>query len=121
MTRPRFNDRSPRRGTARSGMSTNRAWIKTPQAGPLADSVTSRRKRIFAIVSRPIPTKSEGKTIRRILLFDNHPESLRLVLESGFDLETDDAVSQREIRKSIICGSILIAMAVAAMLWLLLW
>jgi len=102
-------------------MGTNRAWVKMPQAGALADSVTSRRKKIFAIVSRPIPTKGEGKTIRRILLFDNHPESLRLVLESAFDLEADDAASRREMRKSLICGSILIAMVVAAMLWLLSW
>ena len=121
MASPRFNDRSQRRGIARSAMGANRAWIKMPQAGPLADSVASRRKRIFAIVSRPIPTKGEGKTIRRILLFDNHPASLRLVLESGFDLETDDAASRREMGKSIICGSILIAMVIAAVLWPLLW
>ena len=80
-------------------------------------STSSGQKSIFEIVSRPIPTEAEGKTARRILIFDNHPNSLRLVLGTGVDLDSDDAAWGREKRKSIICGSILIAMLVAAMLW----
>jgi hypothetical protein len=84
-------------------------------------SVTSGQKRFFAIVSPPIPTSVAGKTIRRIMIFDNHPDSLRLVLKSGLDLEGDAAASRRERRRSIICGFILIAMVVAALLWPLWW
>ena len=98
-------------------------WIRvTHVSGPvLDDSNGSDKRRIFAIVSRPIPTEVEGKTIRRVLIFDNHPDSLRLVSESGADLDTDKAESRRERRASIICGSILIAIVVGAMLSPLFW
>jgi hypothetical protein len=92
-------------------------WIRTPDLGCLRDSVSSGQKRFFAIVSPPIPTSVAGKTIRRIMIFDNHPDSLRLVLKSGLDLDSDAAASRRERRTSIICGFILIAMVVAALLW----
>jgi len=59
--------------------------------------------------------------MRRILIFDNHPDSLRLVFESGVDPDSDDAASQRERRTSITCGLILVAMLVAVMLWRLCW
>jgi hypothetical protein len=89
-----------------------------PELGRLRDSTRSGRKRIFAIVSRPIPTGVEGKTIRGILIFDNHPESLRLVSKTGVDVDNDEAASRQT---SIICGSILIAMVIAAMLWPMFW
>ena len=66
-----------------------------------------------------MPTPFEGKTMRRIVIFDNHPDSLRLVLDSGVNVESNDAVSRRERRGSLICGLIVIAMLVAALLWLL--
>jgi hypothetical protein len=93
-----------------------------PDLGSIRDAADSPRKRIFAMVSRPIPTGVEGKTIRRVLIFDNHPDSLRLVLKPGANLDSnDEAKFRRERRTSIICGFILIAMLVAAMLWPLLW
>ena len=93
--------------------------IRTSELGDPSGSATSGQKRIFAIVSPPIPTLVEGKTMRRIVIFDNHPNSLRLVLQSGVNVESDDAVSRRERRTSIICGLILIAMLVAGLLWAL--
>jgi hypothetical protein len=92
-----------------------------PDLGCLDDSRRSGRKRIFAIVWRPIPTALDGKTTRRILIFDNHPDSLRLIFGTGVDSDSDHAAWRRERRTSVICGSILIAMVVAAMLWSLLW
>ena len=44
------------------------------------DATTLGRRRIFVVASRPI-TESE-KTIRHIVIFDNHPDSLRLLLNS---------------------------------------
>src|SRR5882757_708954 len=98
-------------------------WIRvTHTCRPvLNDSKGLRQKRIFAIVSRPVPSEVEGKIIRRILIFDNHPDSLRLVSESGADLDTEEAASRWERRASIICGSILIAIVVGAMLSPLFW
>ncbi len=55
--------------------------------------------------------------MRRIVIFDNHPDSLRLVLDSGVDLNSDDGASLRERQTSITCGLILVAMLVAALLW----
>ena len=106
----------------RSGKAKKQSLFQMPDLGSVRDAAGSSRKRIFAIVSRPIPSDVEGKTIRRILLFDNHPDSLRLVLKPCANLDSDDeAKFRRERRTSIICGSILIAMVVAAMLWPLLW
>jgi hypothetical protein len=92
-----------------------------PELGYPSGSASSGQKRIFAIVSPPIPTPVEGKTIRRIVIFDNHPDSLRLVSESEVDPDSDEAASRRERRTSIICGSILIAIVLVAVLWPLLW
>ena len=85
----------------------------------IRDSASSARRRIFAIVARPKVDLGD-KVIRRILIFDNHPDSLRLVLNSGVDADSDDT-SRRERRTSIIYGFILIAMLVAAVLWSLCW
>ncbi len=117
MDSPRFNDRSRRRAISRCPTGRYSQWIRIPELGRLSDSASSGQKRIFAIVSPPIPTTVEGKTIRRIVIFDNHPDSLRLVLGSGVDLESNDAASRRERRTFIICGLILILMVVAALLW----
>jgi hypothetical protein len=92
-----------------------------PEIRCLDDSARSHRKRIFTIVSRPMAAGADGKTSRRILIFDNHPDSLRLVFESGADFDTDDAASRREKRTSIVFGLILIAMLAGAMLWALFW
>lgn len=121
MVSPRFNNGSERGAMSHPVMGRYSQWIPVPELRSLHDSKSSNRKRIFAIVSRPIPTNVKGKTIRRIIIFDNHPDSLRVVLGSGRRLDTDDAVSRREKRTSIICGSILIAIVLGAMLWPLLW
>jgi hypothetical protein len=121
MASPRFNNGSERRAISHPAMGRYSQWIRLPEVGSLHDSKGSHRKRIFAIVLRPIPTNVKGKTIRRIVIFDNHPDSLRIVLGSGMKFDAAEAVSGREKRMSIICGSILIAMVLGAMLWPLLW
>ena len=96
-------------------------WVQMPDLRSVRDASGSSQKRIFAIVSRPIPSDVEGKTVRRILIFDNHPDSVRLVLKPVANLDNDDeAKFRRDRRVSIVCGSILIAMVVAAILWALL-
>ena len=46
----------------------------------LPDTTTLGQKRIFVVASRPV-TVGE-KTIRHIVIFDNHPASLRLLLRT---------------------------------------
>jgi hypothetical protein len=90
-----------------------------PELDSFHDPTGLDRKTIFAVVSRPIPTDVKGKTIRRVLIFDNHPDSLHLVSKTSIDRESDDAVWRREKRRAFICGSILIAMIAAGVLWAL--
>jgi hypothetical protein len=46
----------------------------------LPDATTRGQKRRFAVVSRLVAVN--GKTIRHIVIFDNHPDSIRLLLNS---------------------------------------
>jgi hypothetical protein len=46
----------------------------------LPNATTRRQKRCFAVGSRLVTVS--GKTIRHIVIFDNHPDSLRLLLNS---------------------------------------
>ena len=46
----------------------------------LPDATTLGEKRIFVVASRPVT--AGGKTIRHILIFDNHPASLQLLRDS---------------------------------------
>jgi hypothetical protein len=120
MARSRFNDGYRRRAISLSATGGSQ-WIQMPEPRRLAGLAGSGQKRIFAIVSPPIPTRVEGKTMRRIVIFDNHPDSLRLILQSGVHPDSDDASSRRERRTSITFGLILIAMLLAALLWPLCW
>jgi hypothetical protein len=118
MDNPRFNGGSKQRSMSHSVTGHYPRWVHVPNLEFLRDAAGSPRKRIFSIVSRPIPAEVEGKTLRRILIFNNHPDSLRLVLQSGADSDSGhEAELWRERRTSIFCGSILIAMVVTAMLW----
>jgi hypothetical protein len=50
------------------------------QTDRLPDATTLREKRIFVVASRPV---TEGqRMIRHIVIFDNHPASLQLLLKS---------------------------------------
>jgi hypothetical protein len=48
----------------------------------LPDATTRGQKRRFAVQSQLVTLR--GKTIRHIVIFDNHPDSLRLLLNSDF-------------------------------------
>jgi hypothetical protein len=78
----------------------------------LADATTRGQKRIFALVSRPVTAR--GKTIRHIVIFDNHPATLRL-------LSSSDLMLQR--RNEVFYAVLAIALVLAAglaLLWTLL-
>jgi hypothetical protein len=47
----------------------------------LPDATTLGQKRIFVVASRPLTTR--GKKVRHVLIFDNHPASLRLLVATG--------------------------------------
>ena len=69
----------------------------------LPDTTTLGQERIFVVVSRPV-TKSE-KTIRHIVIFNNHPASLRLLF-------SNDLMLQR--RNEVFYAMLAIALVLAA-------
>ena len=78
----------------------------------LPDATTLGQKRIFVVASRPI-TEGE-KAIRHIVIFDNHPASLRLLFSSDLMLRR---------RNEVFYAVLAIALVLAAglgMFWLLL-
>jgi len=77
----------------------------------------SAQKKIFAIVSQPIPTSMDDKTIRCVVIFDNHPDTLRLILQAGVDVTADDFAVRRDKLISFVSGSVLILMCAAAVFW----
>jgi hypothetical protein len=67
-----------------------------------------------------MPADLGGKTIRRILIFDNHPDSLRLVFGHRLNADVDPSAPQITSRGYIILGLIPILAVVLATVWLLL-
>ena len=74
-----------------------------------------RRKKLFII--KQVSRSGTDKKIRRVLIFDNHPDSLRLVFEGG-------AISHHELPKSrhvssweLIVVSILTIGGLVGMFW----
>ena len=75
----------------------------------LPDAILREQKRRFAVESRLVSVS--GKTIRHIVIFDNHPDSLRLLLSS-------DLIPQRrnEFFYAVLTFVLVLA-AVLGMLW----
>jgi hypothetical protein len=71
---------------------------------------------MFAIVAPP-KVDLGGKAIRRILIFDNHPDSLRLVSERHLTSGVDAAVSRHTSPLYVILGLLLILSLIIGMIW----
>src|SRR4051812_42759096 len=93
------------------------------QIGTLGASITpsgvrQQRRRIFVIaqVRPPGRTTPLGGKQRRILIFDNHPDSLRLV--SKYHLYRDaERPSPRRSQRHVILALFLILFLIDAMFW----
>jgi hypothetical protein len=98
MKTPRFNYHRNPSATSRPGARKYLKWIRVSHIGGLVlrDSSGSRRRKIFAIVAPPMPADHGRKTIQRVLIFDNHPDSLRLV--SGQNLNPDVDLAAGRVR-----------------------
>jgi hypothetical protein len=70
-----------------------------------------RRKKFFAVVSPPIVTGASRKSIRRVLIHDNHPATLRLLNDADF-------VGRRKTNWRILIG---VGLAVFVALGIFLW
>jgi hypothetical protein len=122
MKTPRFNyDRDPG-ATSRPGARKHPKWIRMPDIGGKfpRHSTGPQRRKIYAIVAPPMPADLDGKTIRRILIFDNHPDSLRLVFGRRLNADVYPSAPRTTSRGYIILGLIPILAVVLTTVWLLL-
>jgi hypothetical protein len=76
-------------------------------------ALAPRRTRVFVIVSRPIRLSEGAAPIRGILIFDDHPETIRL-------LDDFDLALKRKNKLALVGCSILIVLLILAMFWPLL-
>jgi len=83
------------------------------------DRQRSWTRKIFIIkkTSRLPSTNAAGKKIRRILIFDNHPDSLRLLFGERTNPHVDLSVPQRVSSWELIVVSILTMSALFGMVW----
>jgi len=82
MNTPRFNNHGSRGATPRfiPLKYPHRGWIRVSKFDRRPSPWTgSGRKRIFAIVSGPESSNDGSKRVMRVLIFDNHPDSLGLI------------------------------------------
>jgi hypothetical protein len=77
------------------------------------DSLGPKRTRVFMIVSRPIRLSEGAAPIRRVLIFDDHPATIRL-------LDDVDPALKRKNKLALVGCSALIVLLMLAMFWPLL-
>jgi hypothetical protein len=120
MNAPRFNyDRKPGTASDPSAQEYSK-WIRVSHLDVplLRDSTGSGRKKIFAIVTPPMPADLGCKTIRRILIFDNHPDSLRLV--SSYRRE-DSHIHVSDPPRSTLMGVALLWILIVGLMMAMFW
>jgi hypothetical protein len=77
----------------------------------LPDATTRGQRKIFAVESRLVTVS--GKTVRHIVIFDNHPASLRLLVATG-------AAPGRRSELWAVLALLLVLAATIGMFWPLL-
>ena len=76
-------------------------------------SLGPKRTRVFVIVSRPIRLREGAAPIRRVLIFDDHPATIRL-------LDDVDLALKRKNKLALVGCSAQIVLLLLAMFWPLL-
>ena len=73
-------------------------------------SLGQKRTRVFVIVSRPIRLSEGAAPIRRVLIFDDHPATIRLLDDVDFALKWKNELA-------LVGSSALIVLLMLAMFW----
>jgi hypothetical protein len=81
-----------------------------------------RKRKIFVVkkTSRLPSTNGADKEIRQILIFDNHPDTLRLIFGRRQDSHVDPGKSQRASSLEVITVCFLTVIGLIGMFWPLL-
>jgi hypothetical protein len=121
MKNPRFNnDRSPGSISRLRPQNYPRPrWVQLSKIDHqvLGESTDSETNRIFAIVTPPLAASSGGKTIRGILIFDNHPESLRLLYRERPSPDVDLVAARRAHPVHLMFALLLMLALSIAIFW----
>jgi hypothetical protein len=121
MKNPRFNnDRSPGSTSRLRPQSYPRTrWVQLAKIDNqvLCESTYSGTNRIFAIVAPPLPASSGGEMIRSILIFDDHPESLRLLYRQRPSPDVDLVTARRAHPVHLMFALLLMLALSIGMFW----
>jgi hypothetical protein len=121
MKNPRFNnDRSPGSTSRLRPQNYLRPrWVQLAKIDNqvLGESTYSGTNRIFAIVTPPLPASSGGKMIRRILIFDDHPDSLRLLYRQRPSPDVDLVAARRAHPVHLMFALLLMLALSIAIFW----
>jgi hypothetical protein len=104
---PGVPQQTPELSTLITGNAGQRRFDVTP------DALDPTHRRVSVIVSRPIRLREGAAPIRRVLIFDNHPATIRL-------LEELDRAQKGKGRLTLVKYGALIVLLLLAMLWPLL-
>lgn len=74
-------------------------------------------KKIFIIKQVQVQANDPRKKIRRILIFDNHPDSLRLVFDRRVDSHFDLSHSERMTSSGVALLWILVVILMIGIVW----
>lgn len=118
MNARRYNESGPPEVTSRIGFPKHTKWQRVADFTSVRKAVKSGRKRRFAIVSPLIPIRSTSKPMRRILIFDNHPNSLRLASK---ELNVEDEFTVTGARNDWLRTILIVALASIVLLLTMLW
>jgi hypothetical protein len=87
----------------------------TPSRGQVG--VGKKRVFVFRKTSFLPTTKGQGKRIQRILIFDDHPDSLRLILGPPVKWTIRRVIRERASTRHFLLPGLVIIGALLAMVW----
>jgi hypothetical protein len=120
MKSPRFNNED--RPTTRSRFSSvthpHPKWIRLSNIAERLrrESNGSTRRKFFAIVAPPSPSGSRRGAVQRILIFDNHPDSLRLVSKQHSSSDVDLSPARNTNESHVLLGVVVVLTLLFGML-----
>jgi hypothetical protein len=119
MNTPRFNYEGTSGEPLRLRPQEYSKWIPVSHIGDRLRRVStdSRRRKIFAIVTLSTPSEFGRRTTRRVLIFDNHPDSLRLVVGHRADSLVHRSDRRRTSSSAVALLWILVVGLMMGMFW----
>src|SRR4051812_38396928 len=110
------------RGIALSRSFVSPSTESQPTLAPTScgdETQSSRRKRIFIVreVQLLPAADTTSRKMQRILVFDNHPETLRLIFGGRADADADFSEPQPTSLSEFVIATALTVVAVMGMFW----